>query len=80
MLAILYANFIKASFLSRDMYLKCQNCRRIKPYLKKDSVSASFISCIKLLNAPFSSRLQNNSRTHFFSFSLVLLFHFEQNR
>ena len=27
---------------------------------------ASLISCIKLLNPPFSSRFRNNSRTHFF--------------
>ena len=47
--------------------------RRIKSYLKKDSLSASFIFCIKLLNAPFSSRLRNNSPTHFF---LFLLFFF----
>ena len=33
-----------------------------------DSLSASFISCIKLLNAPFSSCLRNSSRTHFFLF------------
>ena len=43
--------------------------RRIKSYLKKDSVSASLISCIKLLNPPFSSCFRNNSRTHFFYFS-----------
>ena len=54
--------------------LKCQNFRRIKPYLKKDSLSASFISCTKLLNAPFSSRLQNNSRTHFFLFLSFFFF------
>ena len=41
---------------------------RIKSYPQKDSVLASFISCIKLLNPPFSSRFQNNSRTHFFFF------------
>ena len=40
--------------------------RRIKSYLKKDSLWASLISCIKLLNPPFSPRFQNNSRTHFF--------------
>ena len=67
------ADFIEASFLSLTMYLKCQNFRRIKPYLKKDSLSASFISCTKLLNAPFSSLLRNSSRTHFF---LVLSFLF----
>ena len=33
-----------------------------------DSLSASVISCIKLLNIPFSSCLQNSSRTHFFLF------------
>ena len=48
--------------------------RRIKSYLKKDSLSASFIFCIKLLNAPFSSRLRNNSRTHFFLFLLFFFF------
>ena len=42
--------------------------RTNKFYLKKDSVSASFISCIKLLNPPFSSRFRNISRTHFFFF------------
>ena len=42
--------------------------RGIKSYLKKDSVSASFISCITLLNPPFSSRIQNNSCSHFFFF------------
>ena len=41
---------------------------RIKSYLKKDSVSASFISRIKLLNPPFSSCFWNNSCTHFFFF------------
>ena len=48
--------------------------RRIKSYLKKDSLSASFIFCIKLLNASFSSRLRNNSRTHFFLFLLFFFF------
>ena len=48
--------------------------RRIKSYLKKDSLSASFIFYIKLLNAPFSSRLRNNSRTHFFLFILFFFF------
>ena len=38
-----------------------------------DSLSASFISCIKLLNAPFSSCLRNSSRTLFFFFSLPSL-------
>ena len=43
--------------------------RRIMSYLKKDSLLGSFISCVKTLNAPFSSRLRNNPRTHFvFSF------------
>ena len=45
--------------------------RRIKSYLKKDSLSARFIFCIKLLNAPFSSCLRNNSRTHSFIFLLL---------
>ena len=44
--------------------------RRIKSYLKKDSLPASFIFCIKLLNTPFSSRLRNNSCTHIFLFLL----------
>ena len=48
--------------------------RRIKSYLKKDSLSASFIFYIKLLNAPFSSRLRNNSRTHFFLFIFFFFF------
>ena len=48
--------------------------RRIKSYLKKDSLSASFIFCIKLLNAPFSSRLRNNSLSHFFLFLLFFFF------
>ena len=48
--------------------------RRIKSYLKKDSVSASLISCIKLLNPPFSSRFRNNSRTHFFLFPFFVFF------
>ena len=48
--------------------------RRIKSYLKKDSLSASFIFCIKLLNAPFSSRLRNNFRTYFFLFLLFFFF------
>ena len=48
--------------------------RTIKSYLKKDSVSASFISCIKLLNPPFSSRFRNNSRTHFFFLFLFFVF------
>ena len=48
--------------------------RRIKSYLKKDSLLASFISCVKLLNAPFSSRLRNNSRTHFFLFLFFFFF------
>ena len=47
---------------------------RIKSYLKKDSLSASFIFCIKLLNAPFSSRLRNSSRTHIFLFLLFFFF------
>ena len=68
------ADFIEASFLSLTICLKCQNFRRIKPYLKKDSLSASFISCTKLLNAPFSSRLRNNSRTHFFLFLSFFFF------
>ena len=33
-----------------------------------DSLSTSFLSCIKLLNAPFCSCLPNSSRTHFFLF------------
>ena len=48
--------------------------RWIKSYLKKDSLSASFIFCIKLLNAPFSSRLRNNSLSHFFLFLLFFFF------
>ena len=48
--------------------------RRIKSYMKKDSLSASFVFCIKLLNAPFSSRLRNNSRTHIFIFLLFFFF------
>ena len=68
------ADFIEATFLSLTMCLKYQNFRRIKPYLKKDSLSASFISCTKLLNAPFSSRLRNNSRTHFFLFLSFFFF------
>ena len=48
--------------------------RRINSSLKKDSLSASFIFCIKLLNAPFSSRLRNNSRTRFFLFLLYFFF------
>ena len=48
--------------------------RRIKSYLKKDSVSTSLISCIKLLNPPFSSRFRNNSRTHFFFLFLFFVF------
>ena len=47
--------------------------RRIKSYLKKDSLSTTFIFCIKLLNAPFSSHIRNNSLSHFF---LFLLFFF----
>ena len=47
---------------------------RIKSYLKKDFLSASFMFCIKLLNAPFPSRLQNKSRTHFFLFLLFFFF------
>ena len=43
--------------------------RRIKSYLKKDSISTNFIFCIKLLNVPFSSCLRNNSRSIFFFFS-----------
>ena len=68
------ADFIEASFLSLTIYLKCQNFRRIKPYLEKDSLSASFISCTKLLNAHFSSLLRNSSRTHFFLFLSFLFF------
>ena len=68
------ADFIEASFLSLTICLKYQNFRRIKPYLKKDSLSASFISCTKLLNAPFPSRLRNNSRTHFFLFLSFFFF------
>ena len=67
-------DFIEARFLSLTICLKYQNFRRIKPYLKKDSLSASFISCTKLLNAPFSSRLRNNSRTHFFLFLSFFFF------
>ena len=48
--------------------------RRIKSYLKKDSLSVSFFFCIKLLNAPFSSRLWNNSRTLIFLFILFFFF------
>ena len=48
--------------------------RGIKSYLKKDPLSTNFIFCIKLLNAPFSSRLRNNSRTHFFLFLLFFFF------
>ena len=48
--------------------------RRIKSYLKKDSLSVSFIFCIKLLNAPFFSRLWNNYRTHIFLFILFFFF------
>ena len=48
--------------------------RRIKSYLKRDSVMASLISCIKLLNPPFSSRFRNNSRTHFFFLFLFFVF------
>ena len=48
--------------------------RRITSYLKKHSLSASFISCVKLLNAPFSSRLRNNSRTHIFLYLLFFFF------
>ena len=46
----------------------------MKSYLKKDSLLASFIFCIKLLNDPFSSRLRNNSGTHFFLFLLFFFF------
>ena len=67
-------DFIKATFLFLNIFLKCQKFRRIKPYLKKDSLLASFISCIKLLNAPFSFRFQNNSRTDFFVFLSFFLF------
>ena len=73
------ADFIEASFLSLTMYLKCQNFRRVKPYLKKDSLSASFISCTKLLNAPFSSLLRNSSRTHFFLFLRFYILQWEPN-
>ena len=45
--------------------------RRIKSYLKKDSPSTSFIFCITLLNATFSSRLWNNSRGHIILFLLL---------
>ena len=48
--------------------------RRIKSYLKKDSVSASLISCIKLLKPSFSSRFRNNSVTHFFLFPFFVFF------
>ena len=48
--------------------------RRLNSYLKKDSLSTNFIFCIKLLNALFSSRLRNNSRTHFFLFLLFFFF------
>ena len=51
--------------------------RRIKSYLKKDSLSASFIFCIKLLNASFSSRLRNNSPTQFFFFFSSSSFSFQ---
>ena len=48
--------------------------RWIKSYLKKGSLSASFIFCIKLLNAPFSFRLRNNSLSHFFLFLIFFFF------
>ena len=48
--------------------------RRIKSCLKKDSQLASSNFCIKLLSAPFSSCLRNNSRTHFFLFFLFFFF------
>ena len=48
--------------------------RRIKSYLKKDSLSSSFIFCIKLLNTTSSSRLGNNSHTHLFLFLLFFFF------
>ena len=51
--------------------------RRIKSYLKKDSLSANFIFCIKLLNAPFSSRLRNKFSHHFF---FLLFFCFILNK
>ena len=48
--------------------------RRIKSCLKKDSLLVNFIFYIKLLNAPFSSRLRNNFCTHFFLFLLFFFF------
>ena len=48
--------------------------RRIKSYLKKDCVSASLISCVKLLNPSFYSRSRNHSRTHFFLFAFFVFF------
>ena len=53
--------------------------RRIKSYLKKDSLLASFIFCIKLLNAPFSSRLRNNSCNHIFLFLIFFFFILNKN-
>ena len=73
---------LKKCFSKKNNELKKSNksqinqifTRRIKCYLKKDSLSANFNLCIKLLNALFSSRLRNNSRTHFFLFLLFFFF------
>ena len=72
----------KASYMFNDMFFlsgqKLEPCQvtNIERFAKivnakrgqGDSLSASFISCINLLNAPFSSCLRNSSRTHFFLF------------
>ena len=71
---------LKKCFSKKNNELKKSNksqinhifTRRIKSYLKKDSLSANFIFCIKLLNVPFSSRLLNNSRTHLLFFFFIL--------
>ena len=69
---------LKKYFSKKKNELKSQAnqifTRRIKSYLKKDPLLASFIFCIKLLNTPFSSCLENNSRTHIFLFLLFFSF------